>query len=130
MQIDSRNGYGVLIPGDLKPGQRLSCSSITSTGKSFSGKKMTVQSTFKEWHVVGEVTLATQAGNFDCMKVRGLIYESLNGKKPTVYKVACYMAKGLGVICYDSLPLDGKSEVPLTMTLTRIQDNTKKKYNK
>lgn len=130
MQIDSRNGYGVLIPGDLKPGQRLSCSSITSTGKSFSGKKMTVQSTFKEWHVVGEVTLATQAGNFDCMKVRGLIYESLNGKKPTVYKVACYMAKGLGVICYDSLPLDGKSEVPLTMTLTRLQDNTKKKYNK
>ena len=34
---------------------------------------------------------------------------------------------GLGVICYDSLPLDGKTEVPLTMCVTRIQDNSKKK---
>lgn len=127
MEINSRHGFGVLIPGNLQPGQRLACGTIVSTGKSFSGKKMTVQSTFKEWHVVEEVPIFTEAGKFNCMKLRGLIYESKDGKKPTVYKVACYLAKGLGVICYDSLPLDGKTEVPLTMCVTRIQDNSKKK---
>ena len=127
MEINSRHGFGVLIPGNLQPGQRLACGTIVSTGKSFSGKKMTVQSTFKEWHVVEEVSIFTEAGKFNCMKLRGLIYESKDGKKPTVNKVACYLAKGLGVICYDSLPLDGKTEVPLTMCVTRIQDNSKKK---
>ena len=127
MEINSRHGFGVLIPGNLQPGQRLACGTITSTGKSFSGKKMTIQSTFKEWHVVEEVEMFTEAGSFNCMKLRGLIYESRNGKKPVTYKVACYLAKGLGIICYDSLPLDGKTKVPLTMCVTRIQDNTKKK---
>ena len=129
MEINSRHGFGVLIPGNLQPGQRLACGTITSTGKSFSGKKMTIQSVFKEWHVVEEVSMSTEAGIFNCMKLRGLIYESKNGKKPVVYKVACYLAKGLGVICYDSLPLDGKSKAPLTMCVTRIQDNTKKSKN-
>ena len=60
------------------------------------------------------------------MKLRGLIYRASDGKKPTVYKVACYLAKGLGVICYDSLPLDGKTEVPLTMCVDTYSGQFKK----
>jgi len=127
MQIDSRSGYGVLIPGDMKAGQRLTCSTQTTAGRTFGGKKVTIQSTFKEWHVVGEREITTTAGIFSCMKLRGLIYESINGKKPRAYKIACYMTKGLGIVCYDSMPLDGKEKEPLTLCLMRMQDNTKKK---
>ena len=125
MQIDSRKGFGCLIPGELKAGQRLPCGTLTSIGKSFDGKKITVESTFKEWHVVGETVMSTGAGTFDCMKLRGLIHERKNGKNAVTWKIACYLAKGIGIVCYDMLPLDGKQTEPLTLSLRRMQDNTK-----
>lgn len=127
MQVDYHKGFGVMIPGDLKAGMRLPCGTLTSVGKTFSGKNITLESTYKEWHVVGETSMKTPAGYFTCMKVRGLVYERTNGKSPVVYKVACYLAKGIGIVCYDSMVLDGKETQPLTLCLTRMQDNSKKK---
>jgi hypothetical protein len=125
MQVDYHKGFGVLIPGDLKAGMRLPCGTLTSVGKTFSGKSITLESTYKEWHVVGETGMKTPAGYFTCMKLRGLVYERTNGKSPTIYKVACYLAKGIGIICYDSMILDGRDTKPLTLCLTRMQDNSK-----
>ena len=130
MQVDYHKGFGVLIPGDLKAGMRLPCSTLTSVGKTFSGKPVTLESTYREWHVVGETAMRTAAGYFNCMKLRGLVYERQNGKADKVYKVACYLAKGIGIVCYDALLLDGKETQPLTLSLNRMQDNSNKNINK
>ena len=130
MKVEYHKGFGVLVPGNLKAGMRLPCGTLTSVGKTFSGKPVTLESTYKEWHVVGETSMMTSAGSFNCMKLRGLVYERRNGKPHKVYKVACYLAKGIGIICYDSLVLDGKETKPLTLCLSRMQDNSKKKLNK
>ncbi len=121
MMIEQRKGYGVLITGDLQPGMHLPCGKMTIRGRSFSGKSITVEAEYRDWYVVREETMTTAAGTFNCMKLRGRISLVTNGGKPVVQKIACWMAKGIGMVCYDTLLEDSGEKVPLTLCLMRIQ---------
>lgn len=121
MLIERRNGYGVLIPADLQPGMHLPCGKMTIRGRSFKGKAMIVETAYRDWYVVNEETMTTSAGTFNCIKLRGRIQVVTNGGKPVVQKIACWLAKDIGIVCYDTLNESSGEKVPLTLCLTRIQ---------
>ena len=94
--VKSRKGYGILIEGGMPQGKKLSCSKIVETVKNIYGATRQYTTHYTDWEVLGEGTLTTPAGTFDCVKMAGYI---ISDEVKT--RVTCWMARGIGIIRYD-----------------------------
>lgn len=120
MFITKRSGYGVLIPGDLKPGMKLVTSTIYDESKGGFGNKLKVETIYDNWEVVGEEKLETPAGVFDCMKLTG----HLTMKQPIrtdKRQITCWIARGIGIVQYEEIADNDKKREPIIYYLNKIE---------
>lgn len=119
MVINKRQGFGVLIPGDMKPGMQLKCSTLYDNAKNLLGGIVKVETVYSDWKVVAEERISTPAGSFDCVKLTGKISrkQGSNGKFMKE-NITCWMARGIGLVQYETI-----SEIyqePFIMYLNKI----------
>lgn len=101
--IRERKGYGFVVPGVMQAGTMLKCSTVqeTRSGGLFKTKgKMT----YTNWQVVGQETITTPAGTFDCVRLEGNIQSASKGndeKQETPDRITCWMARCVGIVRYD-----------------------------
>lgn len=120
MIIDKRRGFGVLIPGDMKPGMQLKCSTLYDNAKNLFGGIVKVETVYSDWNVVAEDRISTPAGTFDCIKLTGRLSQKQgsNGKFMKE-NVTCWMARGIGVVQYETI--SENSQDPFVMYLNRLE---------
>lgn len=118
--ITKRSGYGVLIPGNLKPGMKLATSTIYDESKGGFGNKLKVETVYDNWEVVGKEKIETPAGSFDCMKLTGHITFKqpirTDGKQ-----ITCWIARGIGIVQYEEISDNDKKHEPIIYYLNKLE---------
>ena len=120
--IEKRQGYGLLVPGNMQPGMQLQSSTLYDVAKGALGT-FKRESVYSNWKVIGEEQVETPVGTFNCMKLTGKISVRLNKeKKYTEKNITCWMARGIGIVRYErTLRNDnGSEEEPLIFYLNAI----------
>lgn len=120
--ISKRRGYGVLVPGNLEPGMRLNTSTLYDNAKNLFGGTVKVEAVYSDWQVVGEEKITTPAGNFDCIKLTGqLSHKQGSNSKFIAEKITCWMARGIGIVQYETVSESDKSGEPFIIYLNKIE---------
>ncbi len=119
--ITKRRGYGVLIPGLMLPGMPLKTSTLYDDVRNTFSGTWHFETAYSDWQVVGEQKITTPAGTFDCVKLTGHIAErvGVNGKY-TGKKITCWMARGIGIVQYESIADSDKKNEPFVVYLNKI----------
>lgn len=122
MVISKRRGYGVLVPGNLELGMRLKTSTLYDNAKNLFGGTVKVETVYSDWQVVGEEKITTPAGNFDCIKLTGQLSQKQgsNGKF-NAEKITCWLARGIGIVQYETVSESDKSGEPFIIYLNKIE---------
>lgn len=117
--LGKRQGYCLLIPGNLQPGMKLQCSTLHDVSKSAFGtvKRETV---YSNWQVVGEEQIQTPAGTFNCMKLTGKLSQRYDKGKFFGESITCWMARGIGIVKYERVSENDKNKIPFIMYLNAI----------
>lgn len=117
--INKRRGYGVLIPGVMKPGMQLKCSTLYDNAKNLFGGTVKVETVYSDWQVVAEEQITTPAGTFDCVKLTGTLSQKQGSNGKFVKEnITCWMARGVGVVQYETVS-DSTPE-PFVMYLNKL----------
>lgn len=120
MVISKRQGYGVLIPGDLKPGMELKCGTLYDTAKNLFGGTFKVETVYSDWKVVAEEQISTPAGTFNCMKLTGTLAQKQGSNGKFVKEnITCWMARGIGVVQYETV--SSSNSEPFIMYLNKLE---------
>lgn len=119
--ISKRRGYGVLIPGIMQQGMQLKTSTLYDNAKNNMGGIIKVETAYSDWQVVGEDKITTPAGTFDCIKLTGRLAQKLgsNGNFKGE-KITCWMARGIGIVQYETIADSSKSNEPFIVYLNKI----------
>lgn len=119
--LSKRRGYGILIPGDMKPGMNLQSNTIYDNAKNGLGGLIKVETAYSDWQVVGEQQLTTPAGTFDCIKLKGRI-ATKQGENGKFYgqQITCWMARGVGIVQYETIYEFDKKHEPFVVYLNRL----------
>lgn len=120
--IEKRRGFGVLIPCDMKPGMQLKSSTLYDNAKNVFGGIIKVETVYSDWKVVAEEQISTPAGTFDCVKLTGMLSrkQGSNGKF-VKESITCWMARGVGVVQYESINITENSQEPFVMYLNKLE---------
>ena len=119
--ISKRRGYGVLIPGVMQQGMHLKTSTLYDNAKNLIGSTLKVETAYSDWQVVGEETITTPAGSFDCVKLTGhLAQKQGNNGKFNGEKITCWMARGIGIVQYETIADSDKNNEPFIVYLNKI----------
>jgi len=118
-KLDKRQGYCLLIPGNLQPGKQLQSSTLYDVSKSALGtvKRETV---YSNWQVEGEEQIQTPAGTFNCIKLTGKISQRYDKGKFYGQSVTCWMARGIGIVRYERILESDKNRTPFIVYLNSI----------
>ena len=120
--ITKRRGYGVLIPGDMQIGAQLKTSSLSDNAKNLFGGSVKVETTYSDWKVEGLDKISTPAGTFDCVKLTGRIAQKQGSNGKFVYEqVKCWMARGVGIVQYETVTEGSKSPEPFIFYLNKLE---------
>lgn len=119
-----RRGYGILIPNNMYPGMELKCSTLYEDAKNLFGGTIKVETVYKDWKVESFENIDTPAGSFDCVKLTGHI-ESRQGRNAqfTGKKITCWMTRGIGIVRYEEIADNDKSQTPFITYLNSIDTN-------
>ena len=120
--INKRQGYGVLIPGNMRPNMQLSNSTLRDKVKHpLFGGNFGIETVYSNWQVVKEEKISTPAGTFDCIKLTGNIEQNKGkGSFSARQKVTCWMARGIGIVQYETVNDSGKDSDPFIMYLNKL----------
>ncbi len=119
--ISKRRGYGVLIPGIMKPGMQLKTSTLYDNAKNLIGGIVKVETAYSDWQVVGEENITTPAGTFNCIKLTGhLAQKQGSNGKFNGEKITCWMARGIGIVQYETIADSDKKNEPFIVYLNKI----------
>lgn len=99
--MKDRSGYLLKIPQNLQVGDVLEGGTLKSTFK-FMGTTMHNEITFKDFKVVEEVDLNTEAGTIHCMKIEGNVVGKFQDEDVNE-KQTIYLAKGIGIVRQEAL---------------------------
>lgn len=119
--ISKRRGFGVLIPGNMQPGMQLKTSTLYDNAKTLVGGIVKVETVYSDWMVVGEDQITTPAGTFECVKLTGHIAQKQgsNGKF-NGETITCWMARGIGIVQYETIADYDKKKEPFVVYLNKI----------
>ena len=119
--ISKRRGFGVLIPGVMQQGMQLKTSTLYDNAKNLMGGIVKVETAYADWQVVGEEKITTPAGTFDCMKLTGhLAQKQGSNGKFNGEKITCWMARGIGIVQYETIADSDKKNEPFIVYLNKI----------
>lgn len=118
-KLDKRQGYCLLVPGNIQPGKQLQSSTLYDVSKSAMGtlKRETV---YSNWQVEGEEQIQTPAGTFNCMKLTGKISQRYDKGKFYGQSITCWMARGIGIVRYERILESDKDKTPFIIYLNAI----------
>ena len=119
--ITKRRGYGVLIPGDMQAGTQLKTSSLSDNAKNLFGGNVKVETVYSDWKVEGHEQISTPAGTFDCVKLTGRIAQKQGSSGKFGYEnIKCWMARGVGIVQYETVTEGVKSPEPFIFYLNKL----------
>lgn len=119
--ISKRRGFGVLIPGCMQPGMQLKTSTLFDNAKNLMGGIVKVETAYSDWQVIGEEKITTPAGTFDCVKLTGhLAQKQGSNGKFNGEKITCWMARGIGIVQYETIADSDKKNEPFVVYLNKI----------
>lgn len=118
--LGKRQGYGLLIPGTLRPGSQLQCSTLHDVSKSVLGSSTKRETVYSNWQVVGEEQIQTPAGTFNCMKLTGKISQKYDRGNFFGQNITCWMARGIGIVKYERINESDKDKIPFIIYLNSI----------
>jgi hypothetical protein len=120
--VTKRSGYGILVPGDMKPGMKLKCSTLHDNTKNGFGATIKLETVYSDWQVVGEQQITTPAGTFDCVKLTGRIAQKNNSILPNSgEQITCWMARGIGIVQYETISDSDKKREPYILYLNKLE---------
>ena len=74
-----------------------------------------------EIDTAGTETVTTPAGTFDCIRLKGKVFEDNSAYKVN-YQYTWWLARGVGFVKYEMLNVDGKDpKVPTTILLNKLE---------
>ena len=114
--LTSRQGYAMLLPSMPNVGDKLKCGTIADNSKNLFGGTVKLKAEYTDFYVDGTETVTTPAGTFDCIRLKGKVFED-----NSAYKVN-YQYTGVGFVKYEMLNVDGKDpKVPTTILLNKLE---------
>ena len=105
----------------MQQGMHLKTSTLYDNAKNLIGSTLKVETAYSDWQVVGEETITTPAGSFDCVKLTGhLAQKQGNNGKFNGEKITCWMARGIGIVQYETIADSDKNNEPFIVYLNKI----------
>lgn len=123
VRVDSREGWGLRIPGVLQPGMQLQCGTIIDTGEDLKGHSFRRNIAYSNWKVAGPDNLNTKMGPMECMRLEGVITITVRGQKPEVLNCTCWVARGYGFIRFDAVSQQKRPAKPVIFCVVEIFTN-------
>lgn len=122
MIIAKRRGYALLIPGDLHAGMQLQSATIYDNVKNLIGGTLKFETRYTNWSAVAEEKISTPAGTFDCVKLTGHLAQRQKSNASFVgEQITCWIARGIGIVQYESIADSSKNKEPFVMYLNRVE---------
>ena len=119
--ISKRRGYGLLIPGNMHQGMHLKTGTLYDNAKNLFGGVVKVETAYSNWEVVGDEQITTPAGTFDCVKLKGQLAQKQGGNGKFVgEKITCWMARGIGIVRYETISDTDKKGEPFIIYLNKL----------
>ena len=119
--LTSRQGYAMLLPSMPNVGDKLKCGTIADNSKNLFGGTVKLKAEYTDFYVDGTETVTTPAGTFDCIRLKGKVFEDNSAYKVN-YQYTWWLARGVGFVKYEMLNVDGKNpNVPTTILLNKLE---------
>ena len=119
--LTSRQGYAMLLPSMPNVGDKLKCGTIADNSKNLFGGTVKLKAEYTDFYVDGTETVTTPAGTFDCIRLKGKVFEDNSAYKAN-YQYTWWLARGVGFVKYEMLNVDGKDpKVPTTILLNKLE---------
>lgn len=119
--LTSRQGYAMLLPSMPNVGDKLKCGTIADNSKNLFGGTVKLKAEYTDFYVEGTETVTTPAGTFDCIRLKGKVFEDNSAYKVN-YQYTWWLARGVGFVKYEMLNVDGKDpKVPTTILLNKLE---------
>lgn len=119
--LTSRQGYAMLLPSMPNVGDKLKCGTIADNSKNLFGGTVKLKAEYTDFYVDGTETVTTPAGTFDCIRLKGKVFEDNSAYKAN-YQYTWWLARGVGFVKYEMLNVDGKEpNVPTTILLNKLE---------
>lgn len=119
--LTSRQGYAMLLPSMPNVGDKLKCGTIADNSKNLFGGTVKLKAEYTDFYVDGTETVTTPAGTFDCIRLKGKVFEDNSAYKVN-YLYTWWLARGVGFVKYEMLNVDGKNpKVPTTILLNKLE---------
>ena len=119
--LTNRQGYAMLLPSMPNVGDKLKCGTIADNSKNLFGGTVKLKAEYTDFYVDGTETVTTPAGTFDCIRLKGKVFEDNSAYKVN-YQYTWWLARGVGFVKYEMLNVDGKDpKVPTTILLNKLE---------
>ncbi len=119
--LTSRQGYAMLLPSMPNVGDKLKCGIIADNSKNLFGGTVKLKAEYTDFYVDGTETVTTPAGTFDCIRLKGKVFEDNSAYKVN-YQYTWWLARGVGFVKYEMLNVDDKDpKVPTTILLNKLE---------
>lgn len=119
--LTSRQGYAMLLPSMPNVGDKLKCGTIADNSKNLFGGTVKLKAEYTDFYVDGTETVTTPAGTFDCIRLKGKVFEDNSAYKVN-YQYTWWLARGVGFVKYEMLNVDDKDpNVPTTILLNKLE---------
>lgn len=119
--LTSRQGYAMLLPSMPNVGDKLKCGTIADNSKNLFGGTVKLKAEYTDFYVDGTETVTTPAGTFDCIRLKGKVFEDNSAYKVN-YQYTWWLARGVGFVKYEMLNVDDKDpKVPTTILLNKLE---------
>ena len=79
--LTSRQGYAMLLPSMPNVGDKLKCGTIADNSKNLFGGTVKLKAEYTDFYVDGTETVTTPAGTFDCIRLKGKVFEDNSAYK-------------------------------------------------
>lgn len=120
--ISKRRGFGLLIPGNMQPGMQLKSSTLYDNGKGVLGGNFKAETVYDNWVVEKEEPITTPAGTFNCIKLTGHLSQKIGSSgKFFGEQITCWMARGIGVVQYETIADSDNSHEPFIIYLNKLE---------
>lgn len=119
--LTSRQGYAMLLPSMPNVGDKLKCGTIADNSKNLFGGTVKLKAEYTDFYVDGTETVTTPAGTFDCIRLKGKVFEDNSAYKAN-YQYTWWLARGVGFVKYEMLNVEGKEpNVSTTILLNKLE---------
>lgn len=112
-----------MIPGNMEQGKQLKTSTLSDRIKHpLFGGNFGVETTYSNWQVGAQERITTPAGIFDCIRLSGNIEQNKGkGSFSARQKVTCWVARGIGIVQYETVDDSGKDSEPFVIYLNKLE---------